>query len=197
VREPPPDVDVDVLQAVVRHEWDSRIERLAHLPLGFGAHHWAAYAAGSPSLFVTLDRRTATRSVQLFEAAYLGAIALRQTGLEFVLAPLPSTSGSPVVSCFGGVVSCTQWQAGESGGDLDAVWTSRGIAQFAPRERDLRDLVETAVAVDPDADMVEMFDLEWRLDEISQYADWFAAEHHGTDDDRIAFDALIEELTRR
>ena len=39
--------------------------------------------------------------------------------------------------------------------------------------------------------MVEMFDLEWRLDEISQYAAWFAAPHTGTASDEVAFGGLM------
>ena len=42
--------------------------------------------------------------------------------------------------------------------------------------------------------MLELFDLEWRLDEISQYAAWFAAPHTGTADDEIAFGGLLHEL---
>ena len=44
--------------------------------------------------------------------------------------------------------------------------------------------------------MLELFDLEWRLDEISQYAAWFAAPHTGGADDEIAFGGLVEELER-
>jgi spectinomycin phosphotransferase len=68
--------------------------------------------------------------------------------------------------------------------------------KLAPRERDLRELVDAGIPVGADPDMVEMFDLDWRLDEIDQYTAWFAGEHHGTEDDRIAFDGLVEELTR-
>ena len=69
---------------------------------------------------------------------------------------------------------------------------------LAPRERDLAPLVQSGHAhlVRPDWTMIEMFDLEWRLDEIAQYAAWFAGPHDGTDDDRIAFDGLVSELRR-
>jgi spectinomycin phosphotransferase len=68
----------------------------------------------------------------------------------------------------------------------------------APRERDLRALVESGYAdlVPPDWAMIEMFDLEWRLDEIAGYAAWFAAPHRGGEDDRIAFQGLLDELDR-
>ena len=44
--------------------------------------------------------------------------------------------------------------------------------------------------------MLDLFDLEWRLDEISQYAAWFEAWHTGTASDAIAFGGLTGELTR-
>jgi spectinomycin phosphotransferase len=64
--------------------------------------------------------------------------------------------------------------------------------RLAPAERDLR-------VIDPsagDTQMLELFDLEWRLDEISQYADWFQAPHTGTEDDRVALRGLLHELER-
>jgi spectinomycin phosphotransferase len=296
VREPPPDLNTEDLLAAVRQGWSGEVDRLTYVPVGFGAHHWAAHGAEQPILFVTLDRLDSTRTAEDRESAYTGAIALREAGLEFVLAPLLSTTGSPIVRFFDGVVSCTPWQLGTSGGELDVTWTTRALARLhdlapapgiprwrplvtpefaadvqrslrpswgpgpyadqarsavgehtaelarwtdryhelarrargrtwvcthgephsdnqmltpqgrylldweslkvAPRERDLRDLVDAGVPVDADAEMVEMFDLEWRLDEIDQYTAWFAGEHHDTEDDRIAFDGLIDELTR-
>ena len=47
---------------------------------------------------------------------------------------------------------------------------------------------------DPDPALLEMFDLEWRLDEISQYADWFEAPHAGTESDEVALGGLLHEL---
>ncbi len=44
--------------------------------------------------------------------------------------------------------------------------------------------------------MVELFDLEWRLDEIAQYAAWFAAPHSGTASDEVAYGGLLGELER-
>jgi spectinomycin phosphotransferase len=71
--------------------------------------------------------------------------------------------------------------------------------RLAPVEVDLRVLVENGARpheVDADPDMLELFDLEWRLDEINQYAAWFAAPHAGTRDDEIAFGGLLHELER-
>jgi spectinomycin phosphotransferase len=68
----------------------------------------------------------------------------------------------------------------------------------APQERDLRALVDSGFAelVDADPSMIEMFGMEWRLDEISGYAAWFASPHTGSEDDRIAFQGLLDELDR-
>ena len=70
--------------------------------------------------------------------------------------------------------------------------------KLAPRERDLSTLVQAGYGVRVHADraMVELFDLEWRLAEIAEYADWFAAPHTGTADDRIAYEGLLEQLDR-
>ena len=62
---------------------------------------------------------------------------------------------------------------------------------LAPRERDLRQC-----GLPGDDDLLRMFDLEWRLDEISQYADWFEQPHGDGDDDRVALGGLTHELTR-
>ena len=70
--------------------------------------------------------------------------------------------------------------------------------KLAPAERDWRTLLERGWAPPPalDAAMLDLFDLEWRLDEISQYAAWFAAPHTGTASDRVAMGGLLHELTR-
>jgi len=71
--------------------------------------------------------------------------------------------------------------------------------RLAPAEVDLRVLVEAGAIPDQvgaDPAMIDLFDLEWRLDEISQYAAWFSAPHRGTRDDEIAFAGLREELAR-
>jgi spectinomycin phosphotransferase len=302
VRERPPGVaDADVL-AAVRRSWAAEVNTVEHLPVGFGAHHWAAYdAAGAPLLFVTLDRLGSKRTADRLEAAYAGAAALSAAGLAFVLPSLPDAEGRFTRPFAGGALSCTPWRDGTPGGDLDVPWTAdalrrlhatppptglppwqplvdRGLAdelarltgrewgpgpfadparhavrdhlddlarwaaryyhlgdlargrrdtwvathgepdegnqlltsagrllvdweslKLAPAELDLRILVDAGEApedVGADPAVLELFDLEWRLDEVSQYADWFAAPHTGNADDEIALDDLLHELTR-
>lgn len=62
--------------------------------------------------------------------------------------------------------------------------------KLAPAERDLRTLNRG------DPLMLELFDVEWRLDEIRQYSTWFSGPHGDTADDRIAFEGFLHELTR-
>jgi spectinomycin phosphotransferase len=296
MREPPAGVtDTELLDAV-RAGWESSVSHVEHVPLGFGAHHWAAYDAHGPRLFVTLDRLEPKRSAGQLEAAYAGTQQLRDAGLEFVLPPVRSRTGGFTVPLGAAALSCTPWRDGGSPETLDVAWTADALARLhavtpppaipqwvpvvaadfagttaalagrpwgpgpqaaaarqavtehvcdiarwtaryhhlavvareqtwvashgephsdnqlisgdehflvdweslrlAPAERDLRVLLEAGADVEVDAAMVEMFDLEWRLDEINEYAAWFAAPHTGTGDDEIAFGGLLDELTR-
>lgn len=65
---------------------------------------------------------------------------------------------------------------------------------IAPPERDLRDLPEDARSdFTIDERLLELFDLEWRLMEIEEYARWFMAPHSGSEDDLVALEGLREE----
>lgn len=69
--------------------------------------------------------------------------------------------------------------------------------RLAPRERDYSDLIAAGCSDRLDADplMVELFALDWRLSEITEYVDWFAGHHVGSEDDEEAMQALREELS--
>jgi spectinomycin phosphotransferase len=300
VREAPPHLtDEDVLATVNEH-WHAGGDRIGHLPVGFGAHHWRVSGADT-ILFVTFDRLGGRHTADSLEAAYAGARSLSETGLDFVLAPLPTVGGRVTVPFEDGALSVTPWRNGKSGdGSMSAArarltralldrlhattppadlprwrplvgpdladdltqrtagrwdtgpcgedarvaireqlreietWTATyhrlaattaedtwvpthgephtrnqlaipdavllidwESLKLAPRERDLRSL-EVAGYPQPDGDdpMLELFDLEWRLDEIAQYASWFEAWHTGTESDAIAFGGLVAELGR-
>ena len=302
MREPPTHVtDEDVLATVAEH-WAGDLDRIGHLPVGFGAYHWRA-SGPDTILFVTLDQLGGRHTIETLDAAYAGADTLSTSGLDFVLAPLATTTGGGHTVPFeGDALSTTPWRIGTTTGDgtmsgaralatrealdrlhatsapgeiphwqplvepdladdlaqrtagawdsgpygedartaiadhLDDIarWTTTyhqlaattdpdtwvathgephtrnqlltAEAMFlidweslklAPRERDLR-VLDDAGHPQRDADeaMVEMFDLEWRLDEISQYAAWFEVWHTGTESDAIAFGGLTGELTR-
>jgi spectinomycin phosphotransferase len=300
MREPPAEVDDADLLAEVRRAWDADVLGVEHLPLGFGAHHWAAYDERGPRLFVTFDRLGGRHTAESLETAYAGAVALHESGLDVALTPLRTSRGRCTVSFAAGALSCSPWRDGRSGGDLDLEWTRHTLARLhalpppagirrwaplvgpdladtlaaltrqawgpgpyadralaavaehlsaiagwtdryhhlatvarghdwvaahgephsanqlltddgtrllidwdtltlAPAELDLRTLVEAGADprdVGADAEMLVLFDLEWRLDEINQYAAWFSAPHRGTADDEIAFTDLLHELER-
>jgi spectinomycin phosphotransferase len=296
MREPPAGVhEAEVLAAISRH-WDAHTDSIEHLPVGFGAHHWAAYDGTSPRLFATLDGLEPRHSAAGLEAAYAGATALYDAGLEFVLASVPTLEGTLTTPFADGALSCTPWRHGETDRPTDPAWTTTALTRLhatppppgiphwrplvgpdfadttaartrrewgpgphaeaardavrghlpeiarwttryhhladvahdrawvathgepgshnqlvtaegrllvdweslklAPAERDLRTLVDDGAQTDADPELLELFGLEWRLDEISQYSAWFAAPHVGTADDDLAFDGLLEELTR-
>ncbi len=134
MREPPVGVgDAEVL-AAVRRDWDDAVDRVEHLPVGFGAHHWAAYDGEAPRLFVTFDRLEPKRTAARLEAAYAGAAALREAGLEFVLAGRATHAGRFTVPLADGALSCTPWRDGRPGGPLDLAWTTDALRP-APRGR--------------------------------------------------------------
>lgn len=302
MREPPPHVSDEQMLAVIRQHWDGAATRAMHLPVGFGAHHWAVGDDESRRLFVTLDSLGPRHTAATLEATYAATAALAGD-LDFVLAPLPA-DGQFTVPFATGALSATPWVDGTSGNGplrnraeaeqtatmivrlhaatppaglraweplvtlrfaaelalgLGGSWDAAGpygaharqalsdriadigrwVARYhrladearqrpwvathgephsanqlltasgrllvdweslllAPVERDLRVLVEHGHAdlCTPAWSMVEMFDLEWRLDEIANYARWFAAPHTGTASDEVAWRGLRGELER-
>ncbi|MDQ6715194.1 MAG: aminoglycoside phosphotransferase family protein, partial [Actinomycetota bacterium] len=93
------------------------------------------------------------------------------------------------------------------GGPLLVDWES---VRLAPRERDLRDVLRDADGAEPlsayvasggtaelDADMVELFDLEWWLGHVGRRAARFALPHTGSDEDERDYLALRDELSGR
>lgn len=303
MREHPPHVVDDDVQSLVWAHWLPAVERVTHLPVGFGAWHWQAWIGDRPVLFVTLDRLGERHTGKSLEAAYGSATTLAARGLEFVLPGRRTLLGQCTVPLGEDRVSATPWVEGTSGDgsfadEAEAVatltmlgrlheevappslprwrplvhpafatrlearvqqpweagplgesaraelqermpqirsWTSDYLrlasgtdaatwvpthgephtgnqlvtptgtflvdwesVKLAPRERDLTILAAHGFGhlVDADPAMMEMFDLEWRLDEIAQYATWLEAPHTGTGSDQVALDGLRHELRR-
>ncbi|QBR91556.1 aminoglycoside phosphotransferase [Nocardioides euryhalodurans] len=304
MREHPPHVSDDDVRSLLWAHWLPDVEQVTHLPVGFGAWHWQAWAGGRPVLFVTLDQLGERHTHKSLEGAYGAASALAARGLEFVLPQRRTVLGQCTVALGDDRLSATPWLEGTSGdgsfrdeaharATLDLLerlhaetgtpalprwrplvhpsfasrldertaqpWRSGPYAEearsalrqrlseirqwtadyhrlaaatdpaswvpthgephtrnqvmtqagtylvdweslkLAPRERDLATLVEhgwgdLVPAADPA--LLAMFDLEWRLDEIAQYAAWFEAEHSGSESDRVALAGLRHELLR-
>ncbi|GAA4612282.1 phosphotransferase enzyme family protein [Saccharopolyspora hordei] len=86
-------------------EFGIRTEDVVHLPVGFGDHHWRVTDVDGRRWFVTvadLERkwhcgRGAREALRGVRRAMGTAAALREDGLDFVVAPIPAASGELVV----------------------------------------------------------------------------------------------------
>ncbi len=103
---PPGDLDDRLLAAALTREWGVAVAGLEYRPVGFGSHHWTATDPAGGRWFVTVDDLDAKRmsATESRDEAYrrlaraLGAArALRDTGAAFVVAPLPTAGGAPVI----------------------------------------------------------------------------------------------------
>ena len=97
----PPDIDRRALVATLEAAWGLRIAELQYEPVGFGSHHYVALDANDARWFVTVDDLVAeTRhtddpetALAALDAALRTAVGLRQSGLEFVHAPIEGSGG--------------------------------------------------------------------------------------------------------
>jgi spectinomycin phosphotransferase len=295
VRERPEGVDDEDVLVCIQERWDRDVDGVEHLPVGFGAHHWAVGRGGERAYFATLDVLGSRHSAASLEAAYRTATLLAEE-LDAVVAPLLDRNGRCTATLGGRALSLTPWSPYPTPAVLDGAataavlrglhacappagtptwrprvaadladqltrlsenpwrrgpfgeaarravrahlhdlrrWTARYHAlsavargrawvvthgepheanqltdgdriwlvdwesvKLAPPERDWRTLHDRGHAVPADPAMLELFDLEWRLDEVDQYARWLAGPHAGSASDALALDGLREELTR-
>jgi spectinomycin phosphotransferase/16S rRNA (guanine(1405)-N(7))-methyltransferase len=95
----PDDLADDELAVAVAAAWDLPAVELAYAAVGFGSHHWTV-SADATRAFLTVDDLSAklrgrgdTRD-EVFcrlERTFRSAAALAKAGLEFVVAPVPTT----------------------------------------------------------------------------------------------------------
>ena len=122
MNEPPVDISDARVLASVRTHWDPAVDRVEHLTVGFGAWHWQASVAGTARLFLTYDLpKPGRHTAETLEAAYSGAAALRDAGLEFVVPPIRTSDGRFTVPDGAGLLSATPWVAGERPAIADGV----------------------------------------------------------------------------
>jgi aminoglycoside phosphotransferase (APT) family kinase protein len=105
VHTPPPLSDAQ-LTAVLATGWGVAADRIAHLPVGFGSHHWEV-RAGAARWFLTVDdlvvRGRANgeptgAAARRLRDALATARELADAGLGFVVAPLRSLDGDVLVA---------------------------------------------------------------------------------------------------
>jgi spectinomycin phosphotransferase/16S rRNA (guanine(1405)-N(7))-methyltransferase len=102
----PTDFDPATLAAALTREWGVAVASLDHAPVGFGSHHWVATDPAGGRWFVTVDDLRVTRTADdepldsafgRLRRALDTARGLRDTGAEFVVAPVPTAGGDTVV----------------------------------------------------------------------------------------------------
>lgn len=111
--------DDEILVTVQRH-WDLEIDAVAYFPVGFGAHHWQGCFGGTPVAFITLDQPESPGAQSSLQQAYAAAHELFDSGLEFVVPPVPAIGGGFIVPMSDGCVSVTPWVQGTTPSAEDA-----------------------------------------------------------------------------
>ncbi len=99
----PDDLTDEVIAATLATWWGIGVDVTEYLAVGFGSHHWSIRTPGGERWFLTIDDLEAKRHRpgeplpevrQRLNAALETARCLRDNGLEFVIAPLPTTAGT-------------------------------------------------------------------------------------------------------
>ena len=73
--------------------WGLAVASVTYAPVGFGSHHWEVRDGGGARWFATVDEGERAA----LEAAFATALDVRRAGCEFVVAPMPTTAGEPLV----------------------------------------------------------------------------------------------------
>lgn len=133
MKELPEGFDVSALPAALTEGWGIVAVAVDYAPVGFGSYHWIIGDRAGRRNFVTvddLDRKpwlgaTREEAVEGLRRAYGAAIDLRhQSGLDFVVAPVPTGNGDPLVRIGSrhtlSVFPLLDGRAGHFGDDLDA-----------------------------------------------------------------------------
>lgn len=102
---PPPGLDEAALPAALASGWGLRAAAAVYRPVGFGSHHWEVTDSAGHRWFATVDvladRRAAAAEPldevhRRLRAALAAALALREHGHRFVVAPVPTRTGEPL-----------------------------------------------------------------------------------------------------
>jgi len=93
----PDGLDDDALVRALREHWNVTAESIAYRPVGFGSHHWAVTDALGTRWFVTVDELGDGDDFARLHAAVATAADLRAAGHTWVVGPVASASGAPLV----------------------------------------------------------------------------------------------------
>ena len=102
MRDEPKDLTLTQVADALRVHWRLDLGDLTYAPVGFGSYHWQATEHDGKRWFVTaddlpampvFDGSDAEANFDSFNAALLAVRAVRDAGLEFVVAPVPNLGG--------------------------------------------------------------------------------------------------------
>jgi spectinomycin phosphotransferase len=104
VRTLPDDFDAGVLAGALVEGWGFELETAEYAPVGVGSYHWVVCDRNGARAFVTVDDLelkawlgdTHESRFNGLRRAFDTAVALRDDGLDFVVAPIPSSVGESV-----------------------------------------------------------------------------------------------------
>ena len=216
MRAKPPEVDEAELQSVIEAGWLFDAESLAFEPVGAGSHHWVATDRHGSRRFVTVDDlglkpwlgADAETTFSGLKKDYEVAARLRDHGLDFVVAPLPTSRGEVVVrlgerftvALFPFIVgSAGDFDEMLEGAERDAMlrmWARLHSATAAVRHHasargfgiPLRGELERAM---------HETDRDWSAGPLSRHArDWLALNREYVIRALKAFDRAVEEVAR-
>jgi spectinomycin phosphotransferase len=100
----PEDLEASAVIRSLAAGWGFDVETIEYAPVGFGSYHWIAIEPGGSRCFVTIDdleRKpwlgdTRESAFDGLKRAFRSAVALRDSGLDFVVAPIPARDGETV-----------------------------------------------------------------------------------------------------
>jgi spectinomycin phosphotransferase len=104
MRELPENVETSALIGALADGWDFDVDSAEYAPLGAGSYHWVVTDHEGTRAFVTVDDLdqkpwlgdTRESAFDGLGRAFGTALALRDSGLGFVVAPIPTSSGETV-----------------------------------------------------------------------------------------------------
>jgi spectinomycin phosphotransferase len=88
---PPDDLSTDQLSSYLHEHWGLRGAKATYAPVGHGSHNWKVVTADGSRWFAKASR--SGPDADFSRATLQTAAALREAGLEFVLAPIRDLSG--------------------------------------------------------------------------------------------------------
>ncbi len=132
----PDDLDGDVLRGALARGWGLGVAAMEYLAVGWGSHHWDVRDEAGRRWFVTVDElenkrvsdaESAADGFARLRASLRSAVALRDAGCAFVVAPVPGDGGEPAVA-FGGRFAVAVYPFIDAERSAWGEWTPEGRA---------------------------------------------------------------------